>query len=332
MSAAPLAAGKLPAALLAQILKASPTTAPELLVGPKVGEDACVLELPAGALIAATDPITMTGHAIGAHSVIINANDVAVCGARPRFFLCSVLLPPGTVEADVRALFAGMGEALDAIGAVLVGGHTEITSAVAAPVVVGQMLGTCESGGWVRTGGARAGDSVVQLGPAPVEGAAVLAGSGHEGLAGITPETLNAARAAIDSPGISVVDAALRCKALGARAMHDPTEGGLSAGLHEMAEASGLAIRDLRAAQVDWFEPGVALCRAVGADPWGTLASGSLLSAFAPGDLDDALDALKAEGHSPRVLATFSSGEGVTFDDATPLPRYERDELSRVLG
>ncbi len=66
---------------------------------------------------------------------------------------------------------------------------------------------------------------------------------------------------------------------LGAIALHDPTEGGLAAGLHELAHASGVRIRIDRKA-VLWFEPGVAVCRALGADPWATLASGTLLAAF----------------------------------------------------
>jgi hydrogenase maturation factor len=151
-------------------------------------------------------------------------------------------------------------------------------------------------------------------------------------LTGIEPGLLHAARAAIDSPGISVVASALRCKALGAHAMHDPTEGGLSAGLHELAESSGLAIEDLCPNAVDWFAPGITLCAAVGADPWGTLASGSLLAAFGPEDLEEALRVLCEEGNAPRVIATLAPGRGVSLVDGSRLPRYERDELSRVLG
>ena len=60
--------------------------------------------------------------------------------------------------------------------------------------------------------------------------------------------------------------------------MHDPTEGGIASGLHELALAAGAAVRVDRS-QVAWFDPGVEICRALGADPWATLASGSLLAA-----------------------------------------------------
>jgi hydrogenase expression/formation protein HypE len=73
-----------------------------------VGEDACVLDVSEGVLVAASDPITLTRADIGRHAVIVNANDVAVMGVRPRWFLATCLLPLGTTDEKVQALFAGM--------------------------------------------------------------------------------------------------------------------------------------------------------------------------------------------------------------------------------
>jgi hydrogenase maturation factor len=78
--------------------------------------------------------------------VVINANDVAVRGVHPRWYLAVLLLPPGSTESDVEALFDGVRAELARIGATLVGGHTEVTTAVKRPVVVGQMLGFQEDG------------------------------------------------------------------------------------------------------------------------------------------------------------------------------------------
>ena len=47
--------------------------------------------------------------------MVINANDVAVMGVQPRWFLAAVLLPVGTDESEVRELFARTRDALDAI-------------------------------------------------------------------------------------------------------------------------------------------------------------------------------------------------------------------------
>ncbi|MDP6707712.1 MAG: AIR synthase related protein [Alphaproteobacteria bacterium] len=330
MSEPPLPAGKLSAALLRGLLDAHRRDAADVLLPPAVGEDAGVIAIKGGALVAATDPITLTGQEIGGHAVVINANDVAVMGVRPQWFLAVLLLPLGTTEAEVTALFEDMGQALDRLDVALVGGHTEITSAVTQPVVVGQMLGYREDGAFLRTGSVAAGDVVLQVGPAPIEGAAVLANEAGDRLAGIAPEVLAAAQAAIDDPGISVVEPALRATTLGATALHDPTEGGLSAGLYEMAEASGLALLVDRGAAL-WFAPGEAICAALEADPWGVLASGTLLAAFPENAVSAAREALEAAGYATASIARAEAGSGIRTRDGGPLPRYEQDELSRIL-
>ncbi len=328
---AALPPGKLPATLLRELLAAGPALPPEVRIRPAVGEDACAIDVERGTVIAATDPITLMGSGVGSHAVAVNANDVAVMGARPRWFLAAMLLPPGTDEDEVRALFADTRTALAQVGAALVGGHTEVTEVVSQPVVIGQMLGWCERGAVISTGGMGAGDTILQMGPAPVEGAAVLAaGLAAHRRAVVAPELLARALAALDDPGISVVAPALTAAGLGATALHDPTEGGLSAGLHELAEASGLAIH-LDGEPVLWFEPGVAVAEAVGADPWGTLASGALLAAFPSTHAAAARKALEAEGFASRAIGVARVGQGVFRGDGSPLPRYDRDELSRVL-
>lgn len=330
MTSQMLRPGKLPSTLLRRLLEMGSPPPGELLLGPAVGEDACAIDIQGGTLIAATDPITLTGRQIGAHAVVINANDVAVMGVRPRWFLAAVLLPLGTPAGEIEALFADMHGALDRLGVALVGGHTEITAAVVQPIVVGQMLGFQADGRFIRTGGVGPGDIVLQIGPTPIEGAAVLANEAGQWLGGLAPELLAQARRATEQPGISVVQPALRAAALGATALHDPTEGGLSAGLYELAEASALALRvDPDAAL--WFEPGRAVCMALGADPWGVLASGTLLATF-PEDLASAAESvLSAEGHPTARLGRAESGSGVCARDGSVLHRHEQDEVSRVL-
>ena len=322
-----LPTGKLPAALLGELLASGPALPDEVRLGPSVGEDACAIRVESGILVAATDPITLTGGGVGGHAVVINANDVAVLGVRPRWFLACVLMPPSATEADIRALFADTRAALESVGAVLVGGHTEVTDAVNQPVVVGQMLGLREDGHFVPTRGMGETDAVLQVGPAPVEGAAVLA---READCDLPPDTLTRARDALRDPGISIVKAALRAAELGATALHDPTEGGLSAGLHELADASGVALR-VDADAVLWFPCGLAVCAALGADPWGVLASGTLLAAFPGSSAEEIHAVLAGEGFPVATIARAERGNGVRLADGSPLRRYERDEVSRVL-
>jgi hydrogenase maturation factor len=326
-----LTSGKLPVDLLTRLLADLPPAPPELRLGPHVGEDACAIEVPAGVLVAAGDPITLTGEEVGRLSVLVNANDVAVTGARPRWFLAVVLLPPGTAESVLHDLFAGLQDGLARIGAHLVGGHTEVTSSVTRPIVVGQMLGLAEGGKFLATAGAAPGNVVVQVGLAPVEGAGILAREAADRLAEVELSVLEAARAALDRPGISIVEHAMLAARTGAKALHDPTEGGLAAGLHELAHASGVGIRIDRGA-VLWFAPGVAVCRALGGDPWATLASGTLLAAFTAEAAEPALAAFMDQGYPAAVIGTAEPGSGVRDTTGGSIPWPEHDELDRLLS
>ncbi len=326
----PLLTGKLPVNLISRLLADFGPAPADVLLGPALGEDAGAIELPGGVLVVATDPITMTGRGIGHLAVTVNANDVAVTGATPRWFVAAVLLPPGTTEEMVESLFGEIRSSLAEGGIVLVGGHTEVTAAVNQPVVVGQMLGLAHEGHVVKTGGVKKGDVVIQVGAAPVEGAAVLAAEGGRLLEAVDDDYLRAAEGALRSPGISVVPAALLAARLGTTAMHDPTEGGLAGGLHEMAAASGARL-EVDRGRVLWWEPAVALCRAVAADPWATLASGTLLAAFEPSASARAIDAFSALGLETAAIATAADGTGVVDTNGEPIPWPECDEVTRVL-
>jgi hydrogenase expression/formation protein HypE len=326
----PLAAGKIPLALLARLLGELPPPPPELRLGARIGEDACGIDVPEGVLVVAADPITLTSEDAGRLAVVVNANDVAVSGARPRWFLAVVLVPPGTTENLVERLFRSVTLALADLGAHLVGGHTEATPAVTRPIVIGQMLGLAEDG-VVTTGGFEAGDLVVQVRPAPIEGAAVLAREAPERMTKVSAALLERARRALQEPGISVVEPALSATKLGATALHDPTEGGLAGGLHEMACAAGLGLVVDREA-VLWFDPGRAVCEALGADPWGTLASGTLLATFPPMSVEGALDGLAAGGHDAAVIGRAETGRGIRDTAGAPIAWPERDEVARLLS
>lgn len=113
--------------------------------------------------------------------------------------------------------------------------------------------------------------------------------------------------------------------------MHDPTEGGLVASLHEMAAASHLRIRvDL--GSVLWFEPGRAICTALAADPLATLASGCLLAAFGADRAKAVLKSLALHGHLASQIGTAEPGSGVCDAGGGPLEWPGRDEVARLLS
>ena len=98
-----------------------------------------------------------------------------------------------------------------------------------------------------------------------------------------------------------------------------------------MARASGVLLRIDRQA-VLWFEAGTAVCRTLEADPWATLASGTLLAAFPPALAETALRSLRARGHAAAVIGRAEPGSGVRDADDRPILWPERDEVARVLS
>ena len=327
----PLLPGKLPHDRLARLIRDLGPLPAEVRLGPEIGEDAVVIDVPRGALVAATDPVTLTSADIGELAVIVNANDVAVTGARPRWFLATVLVPSGSDGDLVSEIFASMKGALDRIGASLVGGHTETTDAVTVPVVIGQMLGVIEDGSHIATKDMRQGDRLLQVGPAPVEGGAVLADEAAALLDGLDVSILEQARAGRHCPGLSIVEPALTAAGLGAHALHDPTEGGIAAGLHEMARAAGVRVRVDRSAII-WYQPALDVCHALDADPWSTLASGTLLAALAPSDAEGAAARLASHGYPTSIIGQTEPGTGVVDQEGTPIPLPARDEVARILS
>ena len=91
-----LPTGKLPADELDRILDLLPSEDPRVLIGPRPGEDAALLDMGDTCLAIATDPVTFAINRIGWYAVHVNANDVAVLGAQPRWFFVVLLLPEGT--------------------------------------------------------------------------------------------------------------------------------------------------------------------------------------------------------------------------------------------
>src|SRR5437016_14669989 len=111
-----LPVGKLPSSTLQAILERHSVKDPRVVVGPRLGEDAAVIDLGDRYLVATSDPITFAGDDVAWYALQVNANDVAVRGARPRWFLATLLLPPDTTtDESVQALFAQLGEACDAL-------------------------------------------------------------------------------------------------------------------------------------------------------------------------------------------------------------------------
>src|SRR5579871_4957498 len=92
--------GKLPAPLLAAMLGGL-SGDPRVVVGPRPGEDAAVIDMGERYLVAKTDPITFATDEIGWYAVQVNANDIVTRGARPGWFMATILLPGGLADVQM---------------------------------------------------------------------------------------------------------------------------------------------------------------------------------------------------------------------------------------
>lgn len=328
--------GKLPQEHLRSMLKHLPKHDARLLIGPQIGEDAAVIDLGDRYLVVATDPITFATEHIGRYAVHVNANDIAVLGARPRWFFVVMLLPEGSTTPELaEAIMADIGTACEDLGVTLGGGHTEITQGLDRTILVGQMLGEVAPSRLVRKSRIAIGDVVLLTRGVAIEGTAILAREMFDLRRRIDADLRTRATRFLIEPGISVLRAALAAANVGevVHAMHDPTEGGLVTGLFELVAPAGLGLRVIRE-RIPLFPETDAICNALGLDPLKLLASGALLVAVAPDGVNAVRKAIEAVGAPVTVIGEVRpQSEGITIvtdGKVEPLTLPDRDEIARA--
>jgi hydrogenase maturation factor len=308
-----------------------------VIVGPKIGEDAAVLDFGENYLVVKTDPITFTFENIGWYVVNINANDIACTGATPRWFLPTLLLPQqGTSEELVKTIFDQMKSACQKLGIFLIGGHTEVTFNLDRPIAVGQMIGEVEREKLVKGSGAKPGDVVILTKGVAIEGTHVIHQKKKKELKKrVASDMLERLSCLLYQPGISVVkEALLATTSCEVHCMHDPTEGGLRTGLWEMAYASGMGIR-VEKERIPVLPETETICKFYGLDPLGLLASGALILTLSPSEGERLIKIYQRKGIKcsligevvPRELGLKIIEKGEESDFGGPY----RDEINKVL-
>jgi hydrogenase expression/formation protein HypE len=330
--------GKLDIQVLGRVLQRYSLTDERVLVGPRIGEDAAAIDMGEMALIVTSDPITFATDEIGYYGVMVNANDVATTGARPRWFSVTMLLPEkGTSEALVDRIFQQIHRACKELDISLIGGHTEITCGLDRPILVGHMIGEVQKEALITTGGAKPGDFVLLSKGICIEGTSIIAREKEKELVslGLPRTVIDRARKLLFDPGISVVkEASLACQAGRVHSMHDATEGGLANGLHEIAMAAGVEII-VENSRIPVFEESRILCKAFGLDPMGVIASGALIITASPLEAKKILDRAAEEKVAITKIG-YVQKKGVSSvslaisEGYEPVPYFERDEVVKI--
>jgi len=315
--------GKLDYRLLEKLLNLNPIKDPRIIVGPRIGEDAAVIDFGKKYLVAKTDPITFTTHRIGWYAVNINANDIATMGATPKWFMATLLLPEGKTNAKLATqIFRDIIQANQALNI--------------PPPPPPHMLGEVEKDKLVVNAHAKPGDDLLLTKGIAIEGTAIIA---REKAAVIKKEFgvrfLKRAQAFIDKPGLSVVaDALLANKVAKIHAMHDPTEGGLATGIMELAKASGTGVI-IDAEKIPCYEETEQICKLFNIQPLGLIASGALLIALDPKDTKEVIAILAKNGIVCNPIGKLTKkSEGLklfTKGKLVKMPTFKVDEITMVL-
>ena len=287
---------------------------PSVLVPPRTGVDAAVIDIGGGrVLVVAEDPIfTMPRlplETFGRFTVHIGASDVAVMGVAPRYMTYTLLLPPETGRAEVGRIVDSIHEAARGLGIAIVGGHTGFYPGFTAPTVGGiAVFGLARKRDIVTPAGARPGDAVVLTKGPAIETAALLACLREEELRARHPATLVARAKALTRSITVVADALTAAASGGVTAMHDATEGGVAGGLYEIAAASGVGMEVDERLFVYPDEVRM-VCEAFAIAPVKAIAEGSLLVTVRPGRSAGLLARLKRKRIAASVIGRVVADE-----------------------
>lgn len=333
----PLPAGKLPNDLLREFLDQFVFNDPSILINPGIGEDTAAVDMQAEeVLVLKSDPITFASDSIGQYAVLINANDIATSGARPRWLLTTLLFPPGVTPSEIRHVVYELKDFCQQWQITLCGGHTEITDAVSRPVVVGMMAGTVAKDDLIDKRNMITGDRILLTKGVAVEGTAIIAREFADKLINLGMSTPEIEKCAAFLADLSIIpEAQIAASHKGTSAMHDVTEGGLATALEELGIAGGHKIRvEMEAVPV--FRQTSKISRLLDINPLGLIGSGSLLICSHTDSWETLSQAIQDAGIKVACIGeVLDEGQGIeAYKDGNRVtwPRFEVDEIARLFG
>jgi len=283
---------------------------PAVIIGPKYGEDASIIDMGEKVLVIHTDPITGAIENIGWLSVHIACNDIAVRGAKPRWLLPVLLLPEESDFKTLDIITNQIDRAAKEVEAMVVGGHSEFTPGIKYPLVIMTAVGLAPKSRYITSSGARPGDLVLMTKAAAIEGTAIIAHDFEYILSdkGIPKDVIEKAKTFLWE--ISVVKEALALAKVGASAMHDPTEGGILGGLAELAYASNVLI-EVFEDKISIREETKILTKALGVNPLKLISSGSLIATIPRDRIREAKEVLENLNIEFNIIGKVKSGKGL---------------------
>ena len=270
----------------------------------RLDDQAVVEGPPPGARLAITtdafvvQPPIFPGGDLGVLAVCGTVNDLAVGGAVPRYLTAAFILEEGTPLELVSTLAQSMARTARAIGVRVVAGDTKVVERGKGDGIFITTTGV----GWVpvdctlSSRSVQPGDRVVVSGTLGDHGVAVL--SVREGLAFETALVSDVA------PLVDLTSVMLRA-APTLRCMRDPTRGGLTSALTEIAESSGVGVK-LVERDVPLRPEVKAACELLGLDPLYVACEGRVVAFVPEAQAEALIQAMRAHpsGRDAAIVGT----------------------------
>jgi hydrogenase expression/formation protein HypE len=244
-------------------------------------------------------PLFFPGGDIGTLAVHGTVNDLAVGGAIPRFLAAAFILEEGFPLEDLRRIVVSMRDACAVAGVSLVTGDTKVVDRGKGDgvFITTTGIGLVPDDRNLSIRHARPGDKVLVSGTLGDHGIAIL--SVREGL---EFETVLES----DSASLHELTEVILAACPQTRCMRDPTRGGLSSAVNELAVASRVGVR-LNEEALPLRQEVRAACEMLGLDPLYVANEGKLIAVVPPEDADRVLTAMRSHplGQNAAMIGTI---------------------------
>jgi len=269
-------------------------------------------------------PLFFPGGSIGDLAVNGTVNDLAMCGARPRWLSAGFILEEGLPLETLRRVVGDMARAARAARVEIVTGDTKVVERGAADgmFITTAGVGMIEYGARVGPALIGPGDAVLLSGELGAHGVAVM--SVREGLAFETEIVSDTA------PLWAPVEAMLRA-GVEIHCLRDLTRGGLASALNEIARTRGVEI-EIEETQVRVPAAVRGACEFLGLDPMYVANEGRFCALVAAADAERALGILRQfDGQATLAGVVGAEGRGEVVVRGALGGRRVLDQLSGEL-
>ena len=261
-------------------------------------------------------PLFFPGGDIGSLAVHGTVNDLAMGGATPLFLSAAFIIEEGFSMDELRRVVDSLRQAAAGAGVQVVTGDTKVVEKGKGDglFINTTGIGLVPEGVDLSADRARPGDKVLLSGSIGDHGIAILAQ--REGLEFETQ--IQSDSAALHTLVAGMLDVTSNVTR-DIRCMRDPTRGGVSSALNEIAERSRVGI-ELEENSLPIHEEVRGACELLGLDPLYVANEGKLIAIVAPEAADAVLQAMKRHplGAEARIVGTVKKEDAGMVTMRTP--------------